>query len=448
MNSLDLELNYEFISKFNIQELQNSLIVPLSKEGIFIKCLFCSESNYSSFNTLNLIRTKELTKEQILFFLSDIEFRTKLYSLASASIVDKNSKQNHIESFFKNLIEKAIALRVSDIHLESMESVVSIRFRIDGKLKVFYIFQNSLQRVLSSYIKMLCRLDITQNRVPLDGSFSFYLDEKKFDFRVSTLPTIYGESIVIRVLDNQSILKDIKELGFNQEHLKNIEEIQKLNSGLVLITGPTGSGKSTTLYSIIKGINKEDKKIITVEDPVEYKLRQVQQVEVNDELNISFKEVLKNILRQDPDIILIGEIRDKNSLDIALQASLTGHLVFASIHANSAVETLSRLFELNSDKYLLSLTLKYIISQRLVLNICQTCKKQGCKICNYSGFYKRSCIAEILKIDEELSSLILKNGGVSAYLKSIKFKTIVEDGMKRVDSGITTLEEVYRVVNA
>ena len=298
---------------------------------------------------------------------------------------------------------------------------------------------------------MISKLDITMSRLPMDGRFSLYVKSYKYDFRISTMPTISGESIVIRVLDNKTIKKSIEELGFSKNIYGEVENIVNLTQGLVLVSGPTGSGKSTTLYSILKKLNKENKKIITIEDPVEYKLEQTQQISVDEELGLSFSSILRTVLRQDPDILLIGEIRDTDSLNIALQASLTGHLVLASIHANDSLETLSRLIDLKADNYLLSSSLKYIISQRLVLNICQKCSKKGCEICNFTGYYNRSSIAEIIKVDETLSSFIFKNEelkNIKGYLKTQGFRSMLDDGKKKVDEGITVLEEVYKVINS
>ncbi len=273
---------------------------------------------------------------------------------------------------------------------------------------------------MSSFIKLVSKLDITQIRLPQDGRFTREKEKKNYDFRVSIMPIINGESIVIRVLDNINIKKNIEDLGFSNHIYEDLKNITTLKDGLVLISGPTGSGKSTTLYSLIKKFNFETKKIITIEDPVEYKISQIQQIHVNDDIGLGFKTVLKNILRQDPDIILIGEIRDKYSLDIALQASLTGHLVLASIHANNSIETLSRLIDLKADSYLLSTTLKYIISQRLILNICKYCKKNTCEKCNFTGFFGRSSLCEVLEVDKVISSMIFEKN------KSMKLENILK----------------------
>jgi len=444
-------IDYSCFEQFDIKKLQEYLVLPIKYDGIYFKCFICEKSNLKAFNIKGLVRSEYLNKDEILFFLSDINIRIKLFELAIKAKNSENIKDTSIEDFFSLLIKKAIEMRSSDIHIESLENNMVIRFRVDGNLKLFYIFENEFLFILSSYIKMISKLDITMSRLPMDGRFSLYIKNYKYDFRVSTMPTINGESIVIRVLDNKNIKKTIEELGFSKNIFDEVENITALTQGLVLVSGPTGSGKSTTLYSILKKLNTENKKIITIEDPVEYKLEQTQQVSVDEELGLSFITILKTVLRQDPDILLIGEIRDSASLNIALQASLTGHLVLASIHANNSLETLSRLIDLKADRYLLSSALKYIISQRLVLNICQSCFQKGCVICNFTGFYNRSSIAEVLKIDESISSFIFRNvelKSIKEYLKTKGFKSMIDDGKQKVEKRITTIEEVYKVVNS
>lgn len=439
-------IDYALFKSFDEKLLINSLIIPIKKEGIYFEFFSCEDSDFSSLNLQAIAIENKILKEEINFFFSDLNLRKELFGLCESSLNSIDNTTNYIEEFFTVFINKAISSRVSDIHIETMEKLLCIRFRIDGVLKLFYTFDKKFMKVLSSYIKMISKLEVTNFRTAMDGRFTLFFETQKYDFRVSIIPTIYGESIVIRVLDNKTVSKEIDKLGFSKNVLDSFEKIKKLRQGLVLITGPTGSGKSTTLYSLLKELSSSEKKVITIEDPVEYKLELIQQIEVNDELGLSFQTVLRNILRQDPDIILIGEIRDSISLSIALQASLTGHLVLASIHANNCIETLSRLLDLNADKFLLSNSLKYIFSQRLVLNICQKCHKVGCINCNFTGFYGRSSISEVLKIDEIISSFILKDESIKEYLKSLEFKTIYDDGIQKVQEGITTLQEVLKVV--
>lgn len=446
MNKLFEKLiDYSLFKNFEEELLIKSLIIPIKKEGIYFEFFSCEDSDFSSLNLQAIAIEEKISKEDIQFFFNDLNLRKELYHLCESSLNSSENSTNYIEEFFNLFINKAINSRASDIHIETMENLLCIRFRIDGTLKLFFTFDKRFMKIVSSYIKMISKLEVTNFRTAMDGRFSLQLNEK-YDFRVSIIPTIYGESIVIRILDNKTVSKEIYKLGFSKNILDSFEEIKKLRQGLVLITGPTGSGKSTTLYSLLKELSSSEKKVITIEDPVEYKLQLIQQIEVNDDIGLSFQTVLRNILRQDPDIILIGEIRDSVSLSIALQASLTGHLVLASLHANNCTETLSRLLDLNADRFLLSNSLKYIFSQRLVLNICKKCHKEGCNSCNFTGFYGRSSISEVLKIDETISSCILKDKSIKEYLKNIEFKTMYDDGVSKIQQNITTLQEVLKVV--
>jgi general secretion pathway protein E len=273
------------------------------------------------------------------------------------------------------------------------------------------------------------------------------------------MPTIHGESIVVRILDNGNVKKDINTIGFETSTLSIIKKTLNLTQGLVLVTGPTGSGKTTSLYSMIHSLNTKNKKIITIEDPVEYKLDGVMQININNEINLDYQTVLKNILRQDPDILLIGEIRDTESLQIAIQASLTGHLVIATLHTNSAIETITRLLDLKAESYLIASTLKMVLSQRLLRILCKECKLKdlpkntytaiGCPACNYVGYKNRQVVTEILEIDEIISTMIAKNKDIhkiQKYTKKVEFKTLKNNAMHLVNNGITTLDEYYSKV--
>ncbi|WP_258238353.1 GspE/PulE family protein [Arcobacter sp. CECT 8983] len=438
-------IDYNYVNSFNIEVLKKALVLPIKADGIYCKFFVCEESNLKLLDLSLIIEKIELPRNKIEFFLSDFNIRLDLYNSSEKLIKQKEINPKLMEEFFNKLLNKALFCKASDLHFESLENSMVIRFRIDGELNSFYIFKKEFFKTISSYIKMLSKLDVTKIRNPQDGRFSFV----NVDFRVSTMPTIHGESIVIRILDNLNVTDDLQSMSFSSHLIDSFENIITLKEGLVLITGPTGSGKSTTLYSLIKQLNSEDKKIITIEDPVEYKIEQVQQVNINEDIELGFNSVLKNILRQDPDVILIGEIRDAFSLSIALQASLTGHLVLASIHANSSIDTISRLIDLKADRFLLASTLKYIISQRLVLKLC-TCKS-GCELCNYKGFLGRVCIAESLACDKNIKSFLMKDDfliQIENYLKQNNYKTILDDGLKKVQEKKTTLKELYKVVNS
>ncbi|MFA6742306.1 MAG: GspE/PulE family protein [Arcobacteraceae bacterium] len=450
-NILKTLIDYSLFEKYDKDYFINNKILPLSENDISIKMVVCKSSKLETIkNDFNkVISFIEIEELELLFMISHIEKKTLLYSLALKAI-SQNSFEKYIDKFLQELLSFSINLRASDIHLEQYKDVILFKFRIDGRLKTFFAFNCEFFKLISSYIKLISNLDMTQIRLPQDGRFALNIEDKKYDFRVSTMPTLEAESIVLRILDNKNINKNLQTLGISLNLFELLTQALKLTQGLILISGPTGSGKTTTLYSILQELNCEEKKIITVEDPIEYKIDSICQIPINSKIGLSFELVLKNILRQDPDIIFIGEIRDKFSLDIALQASLTGHLVIASIHANNAVETILRLIDLQADPFLISSTLKLVMAQRLVLNYCTFCDSQGCQKCNYTKYYDRTIIAEILKIDEIISSMIFKKSDINElkdYLEKINFKTIIDDGKQKVEQKQTSLEEVYKVAS-
>ncbi len=446
----DFIIDYELLSKYDLNHLKKNLLLPFEQDTIYTKYFKCVNSDILSIIEKNLIKYINVASSDINFFLSDFEHRYELFTLSKHTINSENINHTFIEDFFTCLIKYAIQKRSSDIHIESSESSTIIRLRIDGILKVFFNVDKKFHSIISSYIKMYSNLDIAQRRLAQDGRFTFNVDDEQYDFRVSIIPTILGESIVIRILDNKSVEKNISNLNFSKNILNTLKEVIKLKEGLILLSGPTGSGKTTTLYALLKELNNNTKKIITIEDPVEYKIKNIQQVNINDKIGLSFENILKNILRQDPDIILIGEIRDTFSLKIALQASLTGHLVLASIHSNDCVQTISRLFDLNADLFLIANTLKYVISQRLILNICTFCKNKKCAKCNFTGFINRSPVVEILKINKKISSMIYEKQDLEKirdFLQKNKYETMFDDGMIKINEQITTLDELQKIIH-
>lgn len=448
-NILKTLINYSLFIKYEKDYFIKNRVVPILEDSISLKLAVCKSSNLQTIKDdftkiLNFVEVNEL---DILFLLSNLEIKIEL-SLILQKI--NGGADSYIKEFVEKILLFAVEKRASDIHIEKFENRALFKFRVDGKLKIFFVIEFSYFSQISSYLKLLSNLDITQIRLPLDGRFSLNIKDKKYDFRFSSMPTIEAESLVLRVLDSKNIDKSLQTLGLSQNIYEILINNLQISSGLILISGPTGSGKTTTLYSILKELNSEDKKIITIEDPVEYKIPSINQIPVNSKIGLSFELALKNILRQDPDIIFIGEIRDKFSLDIALQASLTGHLVLASIHANSSLETITRLLDLKADPFLIATSLKLVMAQRLVLNYCIKCASNGCSSCNFTKYYERSSIAEILKIDDELSSLIFKKSNKQEflnYLKSINFQTLKDDGMLKVSENKTSKEEVLKVVN-
>ena len=450
-NILKTLIDYSLFEKYDKDYFINNKILPLFENDISIKMAVCKNSKLETIkNDFNkVISFLEIDELELLFMISHIDQKTLLYSMALKAI-SQNSFEKYVDKFLQELLSFSINLRASDIHIEQYKDVILFKFRIDGRLKTFFAFCSEFFKLISSYIKLISTLDMTQIRLPQDGRFALNIEDKKYDFRVSTMPTLEAESIVLRILDNKNINKNLQTLGISSNLFEILTQALKLTQGLILISGPTGSGKTTTLYSILQELNCEEKKIITVEDPIEYKIDSICQIPINNKIGLSFELVLRNILRQDPDIIFIGEIRDKFSLDIALQASLTGHLVIASIHANNAVETILRLIDLQADPFLISSTLKLVMAQRLVLNYCTFCNSQGCQKCNYTKYYDRTIIAEILKIDEMISSMIFKKSDINElkdYLEKINFKTIIDDGKQKVEQKQTSLEEVYKVAS-
>jgi len=450
-NIHNYNIDYSLFEKYDKEFFLENLILPFYEDDICLKFYVCASSNLTTVNEKfsKLIKYKECEEKDLLFALSFMDIKLELFHLFLMAISLHNIDEKYIQKFFDILLKYAILSRTSDIHIETYKTQTIFRFRVDGSLKTFFSIDKSFFKLISSYIKLLSNLDITLVRLPQDSRFSMNIENKNYDFRVSTLPTLDSESIVIRILDNKNINKSLDSLGLSSHILSSVKNALNFTQGLVLVTGPTGSGKTTTLYSMLKYLNADEKKIITVEDPVEYKMDSLCQVAVNTKVGLSFEMILKNILRQDPDIIFIGEIRDEFSLSIALQASLTGHLVIASIHANNSVDTISRLFDLKADPFLVSSTLKLILSQRLALSFCKYCNSKGCEKCNYTSYYDRTCIAESLKIDEKLSSLIFNKtdlNEIKEHLKVSGFKTMLEDGLIKVQDNITSKEEIYKVV--
>lgn len=465
MNKL-LDYNIDYSLSFDIDRkiLDKYKILPLESQSLSI--LVATSENEQNIEELislfhNPIKFIYISEIEMNSELQHLELKKSLYRYASMALqnIDRNNENSYITKFMEELFSFSILNNVSDIHFEAVDYSILIRLRIDGELNQIFRFVIDLFPLISSIIKYFGNLDISQKRIPLNGRFSKKIENVMYDMRISTMPTIYGESIVLRILDNGNIQKDINKIGFEENTLKIIVKTLQLNQGLVLVTGPTGSGKTTSLYSMIHSLNTKNKKIITIEDPVEYKLDGVMQVNINNEINLNYQTVLKNILRQDPDILLIGEIRDTESLQIAIQASLTGHLVIATLHTNSAMETITRLLDLKAEPYLISSTLKMVLSQRLLRILCKECKLKndktnkyssvGCVKCNYVGYKNRQVVSEVLEIDEKISNMISKYKSmekIQKYTKEMNFRTLNENAMYLVDNGFTTLEEYYSKV--
>jgi len=373
------------------------------------------------------------------------------------------------------LIMDGIRRKATDVHITPALQTVHVFYRIDGVLHHTHCLPKNAQNGVISRIKILSQLDIAENRLPQDGSFSFEFLNKKYDMRVSTIPTIYGENIVIRILGGSGPLLRISNLGFQEQDAEKIRLLFLKPFGIILITGPTGSGKTTTLYAALREVNLLEKNVLTVEDPVEYRLSMVKQTEVNEKAGFGFATAGRNFMRQDPDVLLLGEIRDEETARIAIRASITGHLVLTTLHTNDAVTAIPRLIDFNVDKYLLSSSLVAIIAQRLVRKICTHCKTEyelapdelkkmgffelegkikkafkgiGCSRCGSTGYSGRTVIGEILVVSDDIKELIYMGASVSS-IKDIAVKNgmqpLRDDGIKKAVEGLTTFSEITRV---
>ncbi|RPG43673.1 MAG: type II/IV secretion system protein [Gammaproteobacteria bacterium TMED112] len=380
---------------------------------------------------------------------------------------DKN--KGPIIKLINATITKAVKARASDIHLEPFENKLSIRFRVDGVLREVLQYQKNITQMIISRIKIMSKLDISERRLPQDGRISISVGKRDIDLRVSTLPSSFGERVVLRILEKDKTHIQLDQLGFSDEILKNFRTNLSKNEGIILVTGPTGSGKTTSLYSGLREISDRSQNILTIEDPVEYALEGIGQTQVNTKTGLTFAKGLRAILRQDPDIVMVGEIRDKETAEIAIQASLTGHLVLSTVHTNSAVNAITRLRDMGIEPYLLSSSLIYVLSQRLVRKLCPHCKTQddennnllkkykmsgyaykpvGCQECENTGFKGRLSIGEYVTIDEKISEFIHNSASeneISEYVYANN-KKIFENGLQVVANGETSISELMRVI--
>ena len=378
-----------------------------------------------------------------------------------------------IVQIVRSIIEQAVRLRASDIHIEAMEKQLRVRYRIDGVLIEKMVYDISLLPALSTRIKIIGGMDIAEKRKPQDGRITIMVDRSEYDIRVSILPSYFGEKIVMRLADKTALTKNKSELGMRTDDLKRFDHILSNPNGIILVTGPTGSGKSTTLYTVLSELNTEAVNIITVEDPVEASVPGINQVQVNPRAELTFASALRSILRQDPDIIMIGEIRDYETASIAVQASITGHLVASTLHTNSAAETVTRLLDMGVESYLLADSISGVIAQRLVRKLCPHCKKAvkasdydkltlgrdeaedltvyepvGCPMCSETGYFGRIGVYEIMEINNDIKRIISSKGSSSEIQKAALangMKTLHMSAAEYVLDGTTSVSEMHRV---
>ena len=486
-----------FIESLSEKFMKQARLVPLE-----LKDNTLSIAIYNPFNeaTLDAIRMStglalelSLAKENEILDTIDRLFSTESSSMdriienikdekGDLSIEDDNvdhlkdlASEAPVIRLVNLIISRAIELQASDIHFEPFDGSFKVRYRIDGILHDMESPPKSLQAAVISRIKIMSKLNIAERRLPQDGRIMLRVMGKEIDFRVSTLPTLFGESVVMRILDRESIILDLEHLGFPHDNLACFEDLITRPYGIILVTGPTGSGKTTTLYSALNKINSPDKKIITVEDPVEYQLHGVNQIHVKPSIGLTFAHCLRSILRQDPDVIMIGEIRDAETAEIAVHAALTGHLVFSTLHTNDAAGAITRLLEMGMENYLLSSSLLAVMAQRLVRVVCPHCHEEyvpdlgmlqemelsaealrdlrivrgrGCERCASTGYKGRSGIYELLPINDEIRQLILSRADsktIKEKGRSHGMRTLRESGWSKVQKCVTTISEVLRV---
>ncbi|MFA4839339.1 MAG: GspE/PulE family protein, partial [Candidatus Neomarinimicrobiota bacterium] len=378
--------------------------------------------------------------------------------------------------FVNLLLLQATQDRASDVHIEPQEKELKIRLRVDGILREITPPPKRMQLGIISRIKILGNLDIAERRVPQDGRTKIKIMGRQIDIRISTLPTIYGEKVVMRILDKGSVSLNINDIGFEPKTMQKFKEILTMAHGMILVTGPTGSGKTTTLYSSLNFINSPDKNIITIEDPVEYRLKGINQIQARPQVGLTFAAGLRSILRQDPDIVMVGEIRDKETAEIAIKAALTGHLVLSTLHTNDAVATIIRLLNMGIDKYLITSALSLVVAQRLARRICLHCKTvdtpsadvfarlealgvnpneitfykgKGCDHCSGTGFWGRVAIYEFFLLTPEVKELIIADASeerIRRRSEELGMETLMFNGMKKIKEGLTTIDEVLRII--
>lgn len=483
----DIDIDYRISEKLSTAQLKTYSAIPVKEDEISVYVAFKNPFDVMAQDKVQNLFNRKLLKvaiaqpTQIEKYISKLalnesikdvitEIRRELSSSASQG---QNSENSGILKLIEIILKTSIQSRASDIHIEPTETNCIVRSRIDGMLSETFIFDKDIYPPMVSRMKLLSNMDIAERRRPQDGRFSAQILDKEYDFRISTLPILNGESIVLRILDKSKVIINLEDLGMHPDNFSKFKKSMKAPYGIILVTGPTGSGKTTTLYGALNDIKSVKTKIITVEDPVEYQLNMIQQVHVNEKAGLTFVSALRSILRQDPDVIMIGEIRDQETLRIAIQAALTGHLVFSTLHTNDAISALPRMIDMGIEPYLVSGALVCIEAQRLVRKLCPHCKQKitlsqkafdevkkfvpenyqfyksvGCPQCSQTGYLGREMISEILPISDHIASMVA-NGASKDELKSVAYEEgfidMFHDGVIRAANGITTLEEVYRV---
>ena len=492
VNIKDYQLDQDAIKLLNESMVRKHQLIPVRLKGNDLYVAMVDPLNILSIDDITLFTGKNviplLASDEQIYEAIDIYYgkqealaaieQYKKENLSDDEVIEKIDEEEDLKSapivkLVNTILEQSVRYRSSDIHIEPFEKRVRVRFRIDGRLKEIMDYEITLLPAIVARIKIIAGMDIAEKRKPQDGRISFKVDRKEYDVRVSCLPTVYGEKIVMRITSKEGLTKSKEELGlFEDDHYK-FDQILNNPHGIILVTGPTGSGKSTTLYTALNELNREDINIVTVEDPVEANIEGINQVQVNVKTGLTFASALRSILRQDPDIIMIGEIRDKETAEIAVKASITGHLVVSTLHTNSAPSSITRLIDMGIEPFMIGASVVGVIAQRLVRKLCPKCRQQyeleehekklleiddnsnikvykpvGCHYCNNTGYQGRIGVYEIMTVTGQLRKLINK-GANSNEIKEQAIRdnmnTLKENAIKLVLDGTTSLDEMLRI---
>ncbi len=462
--NIPLSVDTHCINLLNAEQARHYNVIPFAQENGSI-AYYATKGQYDAAvkDELEIVTGKQPVFE---FISEDALMRLFARYYPTNSSTNKSFSSNNTDDFLPKIIEEAQKINSSDIHIEVYDECARVRFRIDGKLVERYSIDKLTYPAFINKVKVMAHLDIAEKRLPQDGRIMYRSENEEFDIRVSSLPTIFGEKIVLRLLSKEVSTFELEELGFTPTQYKEYYKSINRPNGIILISGPTGSGKTTTLYSTLKVLNKEDTNILTVEDPVEYTIEGVNQVQIKESIGYTYAKALRTFLRQDPDIIMLGEIRDAESAQMAIRASLTGHLVFSTIHTNSAWGTISRLIDMGIPAYMVANTMNISLAQRLIRVLCPHCKKEepltadysiieikeniqkhhvpvGCKACFYTGYKGRKAIYEAIPFDEALRGIV-KSGELNRdeYYRQHNVACLADIALKLFRKGETSLEEI------
>lgn len=460
--------------------------VPLYKKGSTLTVAMVDPLDYFAIDDLRM--TTGFSIDPVIATRNDIQLALQRYYVIQDSVnelleglpvtgeqdlAEVGDEDSPMGRFVSQVISQAVRLRASDIHLDPSTNDLRVRYRIDGILRTERTVPMGMQQSISARVKILAGMNIAERRLPQDGRFQINVDYRQVDIRVATLPTVHGEKIVLRLLDYATDGWELSAMGFSPENLESFSALLQRTHGMILLTGPTGSGKTSTLYGALKYLLSEEVNIVTIEDPVEYQIDGINQVQVQPVTGLTFAVGLRALLRQDPNIVMVGEMRDQETADVAFRAALTGHLVLSTVHTNDAVRTLSRLRDMGIENYLIASALQGIVAQRLVRKVCPECQQvravtdeelglfrslqvekqtvaygTGCQSCGQTGYRGRMAIHEVLVVSEEIRAMIVSGASVDQILgiaRSRGMSSLLEDGIKKVAQGLTTLSEVYRV---